>query len=295
MMTVLISGATGLVGKKLTQELNSKGYNVRILSRKKSEDHFYWNLQDNFIDPKAFENLDAIIHLAGAPISDKWTKEYKKELYDSRIKTADLLFDHSKKHAPNLKTFITSSGTNFYGTFTSDKIFSENDPSGNDFLGELCRDWEAAAEKFKELGTRVVGVRTAAVLSEKGGMLEKLMPLAKLNLASPLGSGKQIVPWIHIDDLVRIYIYTLENENLKGAFNAVAPEIVNNKTFTKSIAKVMNKSMILPNVPAFMLKLILGEMSSIALEGSAISAEKIQDSGFKFQFPDLNSALKTLI
>lgn len=295
MMTVLISGATGLVGKKLTQELNSKGYNVRILSRKKSEDHFYWNLRENFIDPKAFENLDAIIHLAGAPISGKWTKEYKKELYYSRIKTAELLFDNSKKHAPNLKTFITSSGTNYYGTFTSDKIFTENDRNGNDFLGELCRDWEAAAVKFEELNTRVVAVRTAAVLSENGGMLEKLLPLAKSNLASPLGSGKQIMPWIHIDDLVGIYIHTLENENLKGAFNAVSPEIVNNKSFTKSIAQSLKKSMILPNVPAFMLKLMLGEMSSIALEGSAISAEKIQNAGFKFQFPDLNSALKNLI
>lgn len=295
MKTVLISGATGLVGKKLTQELKSKGHTVRVLSRNKDKDNFYWNPQENFIDPKAFENLDAIIHLAGASISKKWTKDYKKELYDSRIKTAELLFEYSKKHSPNLKTFITSSGTNYYGTFTSDKIFTENDPNGNDFLGKLCLDWEAAAFKFEELKMRVIAIRTAAVLSEKGGMLEKLIPIAKNNLGSPLGSGKQIVPWIHIDDLVGIYIHTLDNENLKGVFNAVAPEIVNNKLFTQSIAKSINKSMYLPNVPAFILKLILGEMSSIALEGSAVSAEKIQNAGFKFKFPEVKSALKNLI
>ncbi|SMC51408.1 TIGR01777 family oxidoreductase [Moheibacter sediminis] len=295
MKTVLISGATGLVGKKLKAALEAKNYTVRSLSRKKEKDLFYWNLQENYVDPKAFENLNTIIHLAGAPISEKWTKEYKKELYDSRIKTAELLFENTKKYAPDLKTFITSSGANYYGTFTTDKIFSENEPNGNDFLGNLCLDWENAAFKFESLGTRVATVRTAAVLSDKDGMLKKLMPLTKLNLASPLGSGKQIVPWIHIDDLVGIYIHILENENLNGAFNACAPEIVNNSQFTKTLAKTMSKSAFLPDVPSFILKIILGEMSSIVLKGSAVSPEKIQNSRFKFQFPELNSALKNLI
>lgn len=294
-MTVLISGTTGLVGKKLKSVLESKNYTVKSLSRKKEENSFYWNLNENYIDPKAFENVDAIIHLAGAPISSKWTKEYKKELYDSRIKTADLLFDFAKKYSPHLKTFITASGTNYYGTFTSDKILTEKDKNGDDFLGNLCKDWEYAAFQFQELGTRIASLRTAAVLAENSGMLKEFMPLAKLNLASPLGSGKQIVPWIHLDDLVEMYIYALENEDMNGAYNAVAPEVVNNKEFTKTIAKVMDKFIILPNVPAFALKLILGEMSSIALEGSAISAQKIQDAGFQFKFPQLKFALKDLI
>lgn len=295
MMTVLISGATGLVGQKLTIELKAKGYTVKILSRKKDENSFYWNLNENYINPKAFENLDAIIHLAGAPISKKWTKDYKKELYESRIKTGDLLFKYAKKYSPDLKTFITASGTNYYGTITSDKIFTENDKNGDDFLGQLCLDWENVAFQFQKLGTKVVALRTAAVLAQNSGMLKEFKPLAKWNLASPLGSGKQILPWIHLDDLVEMYIYTLENENLKGAYNAAAPEILNNKKFTQTLVNVMGKSIFLPNVPAFALKLILGEMSSIALEGSAISAQKIQDAGFQFKFPELNSALKNLI
>lgn len=295
MKTVLISGATGLVGKKLTIALTTKGYTVRTLSRKKEDDSFYWNANENYIDPKAFENLDAIIHLAGAPISEKWTKTYKKELYVSRIKTAVLLFEYVKKHSTNLKTFITASGTNYYGTFTSDKIFKEKDKNGDDFLGNLCKDWENAAFQFETLGTRVVVLRTAAVLAKKNGMLEKFVPLVKWSLASPLGSGKQILPWIHLDDLIKMYIYALENENIKGSYNAVAPEIVTNKAFTETVTKVMNKSMFLPNVPAFALKLILGEMSSIALEGSAVSAQKIQNAGFQFKFPELEPALKDLI
>lgn len=295
MMTVLISGATGLVGKKLTKELKAKGYTVRSLSRKKEKDSFYWNVNENYIDPKAFENLDAIIHLAGAPISGKWTKAYKKELYESRVNTADLLFDYAKKYSPDLKTFISASGTNYYGTFTSDKIFTEEDQNGDDFLGNLCKDWENAAFQFETLGTRVVALRTAAVLAENSGMLKEFMPLAKWNLASPLGSGKQIVPWIHLDDLTQMYMYALEIENVKGAYNAVAPEIITNKEFTKTITKVMKKSMFLPNVPSFALKLILGEMSSIALEGSAASPQKIQNTGFQFKFPELEPALKDLI
>lgn len=295
MKTVLISGATGLVGKKITEQLTLRNYTVRRLSRKKEPGFFLWNPDKNYIEENAFDNLDAIIHLAGAPISERWTKQYKKELYDSRIKTANLLFDYTKKYAPNLKTFITASGSNYYGTFTTDKIFIESDKNGNDFLGILCRDWENAAFQFESLGTRVAALRTAAVLSEGNGILKKLMPLTKLNLASPLGGGKQYMPWIHINDLVGIYLFALENNNLNGTYNAVAPQAVTNAEFTKTLANVMNKSVFLPNVPAFALKIALGEMSSIALEGSAVSAEKIQKAGYHFEFPGLESALKNLI
>ncbi len=295
MKTILISGATGLVGKKIARELKAKNYTVRCLSRKKGNDFFYWSPEENYIDPKAFENLDVIIHLAGAPVSERWTDDYKKELYDSRIKTAKLLFDYTKKYAPGLNTFITASGSNYYGTFTSEKKLTESDENSKDFLGNLCRDWENAAFKFEAMGTRVIALRTGAVLSENNGILKKLTPIVKMNLASPLGSGKQIMPWIHIDDLVAIYIFTLENENLKGAFNAVAPESVTNREFTKKLAKVMNKAIIFPNVPSVILKLMLGEMSSIALEGSTVSAQKIQNTGFRFKFPELGPAFKDLL
>lgn len=294
MKTVLISGATGLIGTHLIEKLKRKNYEIRILSREKNK-NFYWNLKENYIDENAFENLDAIIHLAGAPVSKRWTKSYKKELYESRVKTAGLLFEYAKNSNSSIKTFITASGVNYYGTKTASHIFTENDKHADDFLGKLCFDLENAARKFEETGTRVSMVRTAAVLSTKGGMLKELISLSKWNLLSPLGSGKQILPWIHIDDLTDIYIQILENENLNGAYNASAPEIITQKEFVQKLAKAMNRKIILPNVPAFMLKIILGEMSTILLEGSAVSSKKIQKAGFDFKFKNLESALADLI
>jgi uncharacterized protein (TIGR01777 family) len=294
MKTVLISGATGLIGTHLIEKLNRKNYETRILSREKNN-NFYWNLKEKHINENAFENLDAIIHLAGAPISKRWTNSYKKELYGSRVKTAELLFEYARNSNSSIKTFITASGANYYGTQTVSHIFNENDKHANDFLGTLCFNLENAAKKFEETGARVSMVRTAAVLSTKGGMLKELIPLAKRNLLSPLASGRQILPWIHIDDLTDIYIQILENENLNGAYNASAPEIITQKEFVQKLTKAMNKKIILPNVPSFVLKTILGEMSNILLEGSAVSSEKIQKTDFDFKFRKLDSALADLI
>ena len=295
MKTVLISGATGLIGTHLIEKLKQKNYEIRILSRKKNKNYFDWNLNEKQIDETAFENLDAIVHLAGATISKRWTKSYKKELYKSRVKTAELLFEYAKKSNSHIKTFITASGVNYYGTQTSSHIFTENDKHSNDFLGNLCLDLENTARKFEEMGARVSMVRTAAVLSTKGGMLKELMPLTKWNLLSPFGFGKQILPWIHIDDLTNIYVEILENEKLNGAYNASAPEIITQKEFAQKLTKTMDKKIILPNVPSFVLKIILGEMSSILLEGSAISCDKIEKTGFDFKFKNLDSALSNLI
>lgn len=295
MKTVLISGATGLVGGILAQRLTEKGYEVRILSRKKSANHFIWDLKEKKIEDSAFENLDAIIHLAGAPVSKKWSESYKEVIYKSRVDSSKLLFEYVKKLNVDLKTFITASGINYYGTLTSDKIFTETDPPSTDFFGKVCVDWENAAFDFESLGTRVCSVRTSVVLSTQGGMLKELLPITKLNLLSPLGTGKQILPWIHVDDLVNMYIYLLENKKLSGAFNAAAPQIVTQKEFTKIWAQSLHKKVILPHVPSFALKLIFGEMASILLKGSAISSKKIQKSGFTFQYNDLKNALKDLL
>lgn len=295
MKTVLISGATGLVGGILAQRLTEKGYEVRILSRKKSANHFIWDLKEKKIEDSAFENLDAIIHLAGAPVSKKWSESYKEVIYKSRVDSSKLLFEYVKKLNIDLKTFITASGINYYGTLTSDKIFIETDPPSTDFFGKVCVDWENAAFDFESLGTRVCSVRTSVVLSTQGGMLKELLPITKLNLLSPLGTGKQILPWIHVDDLVNMYIYLLENKKLSGAFNAAAPQIVTQKEFTKIWAQSLHKKVILPHVPSFALKLIFGEMASILLKGSAISSKKIQKSGFTFQYNDLKNALKDLL
>ena len=295
MKSVLISGATGLIGQNLVQKLKSKSWEVRTLSRKQSESHFYWNPENAEIDEKAFENLDAIIHLAGAPISKRWTNSYKKELYKSRINSAELLFETARKLNAPIKTFITASGVNYYGTQTSDIVYEETHSFTDDFLGRICFDLEQTAQKFETLGTRVCAVRTAAVLSPDGGMLKELIPLANKFLLSPLGSGKQILPWIHIEDMVNIYIHLLENETLSGAFNATASQIINNRDFTYQLAKHLNKKIILPAVPGFILKTVLGEMSSILLEGTAVSNSKIKNSGFEFQFEELKPALDDLL
>lgn len=295
MKTILITGATGLVGTALTQKLKSKAYEVRTLSRNKSAEHFHWNPEKMEMDESVFENLDAIIHLAGSPISKKWTQAYRQELYASRIHSTHLLYEYAVKTKANIKTFITASGTNYYGTHTTTKVFHEEDEHTPDFLGQLCYEWEEAAQSFRNFGSRVCALRTSAVLSPKSGMLKELLPFAKLNLVSPLGNGKQIVPWIHIDDLVNLYCYLLENDHLEGAYNAVADEIINNREFTQKFMASINKKILLPPTPGFALKLLFGEMSGLLLKGSAISNQKIKSTGFQFQFPNLEDALNDLM
>lgn len=295
MKTVLVTGASGLIGGELTQKLKNNGWEVRKLSRQKRAGYYLWNPQNHQIDESVFENLDAIIHLAGATISKRWTKNYKVELYNSRVETLDFLLERIQKNGVKLKTLISASGVNYYGTETTQKVYTENDPAGSDYLGNLCSEWEQTAFDFEKTGARVCTVRTAVVLSTKGGMLKQLFPMAKLNLISPLGDGRQIVPWIHIDDLTNLYMYLLENDHLNGAFNAAATETVNSKEFTKILVKALNRKILLPNTPGFLLKLVFGETASIMLMGSAVSNQKIKNVGFRFKFDKLENAIKNLV
>lgn len=297
-MNILMSGGTGLVGKSLVKELTKKGHNVRILQRKETNNpnEFYWDLKSQFIDDKAFENLDCIIHLAGASISKRWTAEYKKELYSSRIDTANLLKKYCIKNNVQLQSFISASGINYYGTFTSDQILDEN--SGiihKDFLANLCIEWEKAAENFSNISKRVVCLRTAMVLAKNEGAFPMLKKTVDFNIASAVGSGKQWMNWIHIDDLVKMYIFAVENENLNGNFNAVADEIPTNKNFMKSLAQISNKFFLPLNVPSFVLNIIFGEMSEIILEGTKASNKKIKSQGFDFKYSAIEKAFKDLI
>ena len=297
-MNILITGGSGLVGKYLAKELRARKHEVRILSRSKSENpfEFYWNLEEQIIDEKAFENIDSIIHLAGATVSKKWTVDYKKELYSSRIDAADLLLDYCEKKNIHLKSFISASGINYHGTFTSDQILEENSGiSHHDFLAVLSVEWEKAAEKFHEISDRVVCLRTAVVLAKNGGAFEPLKKLTDLNIGSAVGSGKQWMNWIHIEDLVNMYIFAVENPDLKGSFNAVADEVPTNSDFMKTLAKVSNKFFLPINVPAFVLKSIFGEMSAIILEGTRASNKKIKSKGFDFKYADLKKAFESLL
>jgi len=291
MAKILITGGTGLVGSRLTKILTNKNHEVAILTRSPdAKNEYQWDLQKKSIDKKAFENTDYIIHLAGAGIADeRWTNERKKVIIDSRVESAHLLFETIKKENIPLKGFISASGSGYYGAVTTDKIFTETDKVGNDFLGEVCEKWEAAALQFEELNIPVTILRTGIVLSEKGGALAKM----RLPVISPLGSGKQYMPWIHIDDLCEMYIQAIE-DNLTGVFNAVGPEHHTSTTFSKALAKSISRPYVGICVPSFMLKLIFGDLSKILLEGSRISSKKIEKKGYSFRFETLKKALNNL-
>ncbi|MCW3161777.1 TIGR01777 family oxidoreductase [Chryseobacterium oryctis] len=295
---VLITGANGTIAKELAKMIG-KDYEIRFLTRKKTQNNQYeWNVKKQIIDESAFVNVSHIIHLAGANISEqRWTEERKKELISSRVDSANLLLTTLKKKNITLKSFITASGVNYYGTETTDKIFNENDKPGNDFLSEVVVLWEKAADEFKlqNLAERVVKLRTAVVLSEKEGALKKMVPTIKNYIGSPLGSGKQYMPWIHIKDICSIYEFALKNPNIDGAYNATSPQHTTNENFTKEIAQVLRKPLFMPNVPGFILKILFGKLASALLEGSRASSQKIQEAGFTFEFPDLKLALEDLL
>jgi uncharacterized protein (TIGR01777 family) len=300
METVLITGGTGLVGKYLSKKLQEKGYSVSFLSRASqktlSEKTFEWNYKVNKIDNSVFNNIDYIIHLAGANIGDKrWTAKRKQLIIESRVKTGQLIFSKIKEQNRNLKAFISASAIGYYGTITSDKIFTETDLPANDFLGNTCKQWEQSADRFKELGIRTVKIRTGVVLTEKGGALSKMIIPVKMGIGSAIGTGKQYLPWIHIDDLCGIYIKAIEDKTIEGSINAVAPDYCTNRDFTEILASVLNKPFWFPNIPAFIMKLIFGEMSSILLKGSRVSSDLIISKGYNFMFPNLKKALIDLL
>ncbi|MBG7629507.1 MAG: TIGR01777 family protein, partial [Bacteroidetes bacterium] len=209
MINILVTGGTGLIGKQLCLLLRKKGYNIFILSRSNADapNTYYWNINDDYIEPKAIEEADFIIHLAGAGIADsRWTKTRKRELINSRIKSTKLLLQKVKELNPQLKGFIAASGIGYYGAITSEKIFTENDAVGTDFLATICKLWEKESMKFDAINIRTVIFRTGVVLSKNGGALDKISKPIKLGLGSVLGSGNQYVPWIHITDLCNMYI-----------------------------------------------------------------------------------------
>lgn len=291
MSIILITGGTGLVGSKLTEVLLANNHEVRILSRNPSnENEFKWDISKGFVDEKALTNIDYIIHLAGAGIADKrWTDKRKQIIIDSRVETANLLFDKIKKLDIQLKGFISASGSNYYGAKTVNNVFKESDESGDDFLGEVCLKWENAANKFKELNVSVTILRTGIVLSKKGGALEKM----KTPIISPLGSGNQYMSWIDIEDLCNLYLKSVE-ENFEGVFNAVSPEFHTSKSFSKILAKSIGRPFLPIAIPGFLLKLVFGELAVILLEGSRLSSSKILNTGFKFKFESLEKALRKM-
>jgi uncharacterized protein (TIGR01777 family) len=295
MEKVLITGGSGLIGRRLSFLLKSRGYEVRILSRsnnpKNNYKTFVWNVSEQYINDSAFEGLNHIIHLAGAGIADKrWSEKRKKEIIASRVASTNLLYNTVKRLKTPLNSFISASATGYYGAVTSETIFEEKDKPAKDFLGKVCSLWEDSIFQFNEIKIRTVALRTGIVLSKDGGALKKM----KTPIITSLGNGKQYMPWIHIDDLCELYIKAIEDEQFKGAFNAVSPEHISNLSFSKKISKIFNYPFLALGAPSFILQIVFGEMSTIILNGSRISANKIKQAGFKFKFENLEKALKNL-
>ena len=298
MKKILIAGGTGFVGKKLIPFLVEKGYSIHVLTRKPSANSsknirfFQWEIERQYIDKKAFEGVEILINLTGANIGEKrWTEQRKKEIIDSRINSIDILYQYISENKFNINTFISSSAVGFYGAVTTDKTFVETSENGNDFLASVSQKWEDATLKFNDLGIRTVILRKGVILGKEGGMVKKLSPLAKLGINVSLGSGKQYLPWIDIRDLVRLYDFFLSNAQLSGIYNAVATEQITMSDLSKALLQAFGKKSFLPNAPAFVIRLLFGEMAVMLLEGSKVSNEKLKTTGFSFEFDTIEKSL----
>jgi uncharacterized protein (TIGR01777 family) len=299
MAIILITGGSGLVGKALTKRLILEGHEVRILSRyPKSTDSiksFFWNVEKQKVDEKAFENVEHIVHLAGSGIADKrWTNARKQDIIDSRVNSMKLITDVVKKKNIKLKSFVGASAIGIYGMTTSEKIFSEIDNGTDDFLSFSCAQWENSYIEIQTLSEKSCILRIGVVLSKDGGALKKLLPLFQLGLGSAVGSGKQYMPWIFIDDLVSVFYEALFNQNFSGIYNAVSSEHITNQQFSKQLSKSLSKPFFVPNVPSFLLKLLFGEMANVLLEGSRVSNQKLLNSGFLLKYPSIFRALNKI-
>lgn len=295
---ILITGGTGLVGSKLTEKLIEKGYNVGILSRKKISDsnikYFFWDYEKNEIDIDALKFADVIVNLVGENISNrKWSKIQQLKIINSRVKTVELIKSKIIE-LDNIKCdFISASAIGYYGTITSDKIFYEDDDAGKDFLSEVVVKWEKAVDELTPFVNRVLKFRIGVVLSNDGGALPKMINVTQKGIGSALGKGNQYMPWISIDDLVRLLLFGVESSQIMGVYNAVSPVHITNKEFMQKLAESLNKPFFMPNVPEFVLKTMYGQMSSLLLYGSRVSSEKLLKAGFVFK-DNLDAVLSKL-
>ncbi len=301
MKKVLITGATGLIGSKLAKTCLHAGIEVNYLTTSKEKIEktekykgFYWNPKEGKIDSEAFEGVTAIINLVGATIAKRWTSSYKKVIIESRVESMKLIYNTLENIEHDVSHFISASGVNIYPNSETKLYTEESEEVDDNFLAKVVVAWEKAASKFKNLGMEVTKVRTGMVLAKNDGALPKLVQPIKLGLGAPLGDGNQWQSWIHIDDIVGIYMFILQNQ-IEGIFNAVAPNPIQNKKLTKLIANHYGNPLWLPNVPAFALKLVLGEMYVLVVEGQLVSSKKIEELGYRFKFYNIEPALQDLL
>jgi uncharacterized protein len=305
MATVLITGGTGMIGQALTAALIAKGYEVIILSRKRAKkngatniSYAQWDLQAQTIDAEAVQKADFIVHLAGANVADgRWTEQRKKEIVDSRVKSGALLVKALREIPNNIKAVVSVSAIGWYGTdpqVPNPHPFIESDKPDASFLGQTAQQWEASVQPISDMGKRLVILRAGIVLSNKGGAFKEFKKSLNFGVASILGSGNQIISWIHIEDMVRLFMYALESHSMQGVYNAVAPNPVSNKKLMVEMAKT--RPFFIPvHVPEVALKTALGEMSVEVLKSATVSSQKAEAAGFIFYFPDIVHAVKNLM
>lgn len=307
MATVLITGGTGMIGSALANELLNKNYDVIILTRSPEKysntsrlSYAKWDVEKQIIDGNTITKADYIVHLAGEGIADKrWTAKRKEQIAESRTNSGALLVKALKQNVNNVRAVVSASAIGWYGIpffgetkGTENDPFDENDPAADDFLGTTCKDWEASIDPVVTLGKRLVKLRTGIVLSKEGGALKEFKKPLQFGVATILGNGRQIVSWIHIDDLVRLYIYAIETERVNGVYNAVAPHPATNKKLITHLAKTMRGKFYVPIfVPSFILKIVFGELSIEVLKSAAVSCKKIKREGYSFLYPSLTAAL----
>lgn len=305
MQTVLMTGGTGLVGRALSSLLVQKGYRVIILTRNTkgkinspSIQYAQWDVVRQWMDLEALQAADFIVHLAGAGVVDKrWTARYKKEIVDSRTLSSQLLVNSLSAHPNKVQAIVSASAIGWYGPDNlAGKSFVESDPAAPGFLGETCKAWEESIAHANQLNIRVCNIRTGIVLSNDGGALAEFKKPIRMGIAGILGDGKQVVSWIHIDDLCRIFVEAIENKSLSGPMNAVAPMPVDNKTLTLSLAKAMRGHFFIPvHIPAWALRLLMGESSIEVLKSTTVSSKKLTNTGFVFLYPSIESAIQALV
>jgi uncharacterized protein (TIGR01777 family) len=294
---VLITGATGMIGKALTKALLDRNYKVSILSTHPQSitnvQAFKWDVKTKAIDKACFEGVDTIIHLAGENIAkEKWTDHRKQEIIDSRVQSTSLLLESLKNIPHQVKSFVSASAVGFYGD-RGEELLTEQSPVGQGFLAECCAKWEQSVDEAAAMGFRVLKLRTGVILAKEDGGLPAMAMPVKWFVGAPLGTGRQWIPWIHMADMIGMYLYVLEQE-LTGTFNAAGPNPVTNKTLTKALGKALHRPIWPLAVPAKVISLAMGEMSVIALNSTNISVEKILDAGYQFKYPHLQDALSEI-
>lgn len=296
---ILITGGSGLLGRKLTEALKSDGHEVRHLSRSANSagetPTFVWDIKNATLDKSALDGVETIVHLAGASIADgRWTSSRKKEILDSRIKSANLLAETIFTNELPVHTFISANAIGIYGNREDEWLYEDSGPE-DDWLAKVCKEWEQSVDQFTEWGMRTVTARLGLVLSKEGGALAKMLGPARKGVNPVLGTGKQWYSWIHINDAVDALKHLIENESLKGPYNVVSPNPVRQKEFADKIDKVLDKKTLKPPSPAFLLKLAMGKMAQIVLASARVSSEKLETSGFKFNYKNLDAALEDLV